>query len=74
MREMGWVLVIAGGVALVMGVLLVVLGRIPWLGRLPGDVDWTSGRTRIILPVVSMVLLSVVLTVVVNVILRLLRR
>ena len=74
MREIGWVLVIAGGVALVMGALLVVLGRIPWLGRLSGDVDWTSGRTRIILPIVSMILLSVVLTVVVNVILRLLRR
>lgn len=56
------------------GVVLVVLGAVlhfaPWLlswfGRLPGDIRIESGRTRIFIPITSMLIVSVVLTLLFN--------
>ncbi|MFA9431056.1 DUF2905 domain-containing protein [Egicoccus sp. AB-alg2] len=71
-RGVGPVLVVAGLGVVVLG-LLVWTGALGWFGRLPGDVRYQSGTTRVFVPITSMLLASVVLTVVVNVILRLLR-
>ena len=73
-----WVLL--GGVILVIvGGLIMLAGRIPGtdrLGRLPGDVRWTSasGNLSCFVPITSMILLSIVLTVVLNLVVRLLNR
>lgn len=56
------------------GVVLVVIGAVlhvaPWLlnwfGKLPGDIRIESGRTRIFIPVTSMIIVSIVLTVLIN--------
>lgn len=37
-----------------------------WFGRLPGDIRIESGRSRVFIPITSMVILSLVLTVLVN--------
>ena len=59
------------GVALVLVAILLLTGGISWLGRLPGDIRFTSGRTRVYIPLTSMILLSVVLTLVINLLRRL---
>jgi hypothetical protein len=46
------------------------LGWLSWFGRLPGDIRIERGGTRIYVPIVSMLLVSVVLSV----LLTLLRR
>lgn len=56
------------------GLILVVIGialqyapwLIGWFGRLPGDIDLRSGRTRVLLPITSMIIVSLVLTVILN--------
>ncbi len=65
------------------GVLLVLAGAAVWLlgraglplGDLPGDLTWQSesGRTRILVPLGTMLLVSLVLTILLNVLLRLFR-
>jgi hypothetical protein len=52
-------------VALV-GVLLVVSGRIPFLGRLPGDIRIERDGVTVFIPLASMLLISVVLTIILN--------
>jgi hypothetical protein len=55
---------------IILGSLLIVLGALYWLapwlftwfGKLPGDVRFESGRTRVFIPITSMLLLSVVLS------------
>jgi hypothetical protein len=37
-----------------------------WFGRLPGDIRIESERSRVFIPITSMVILSVVLTVLIN--------
>ena len=66
MQELGRVLVGLGCLAVVLGVVLVLAGRIPWLGRLPGDILVRRGPVTFYFPLVTCVVLSVVLTIVVN--------
>lgn len=71
-RSTGLLLIVLGlGLAL-LG-LLAWTGALSWFGRLPGDLRIEGERTRVFLPITSMVVVSVVLTVVVNVVARWLR-
>lgn len=60
---------------LVIGGIAYVLTRfgLP-LGHLPGDIRIQGQNVTCIIPIVSMILISIVLTVVVNVVLRLLNK
>jgi hypothetical protein len=62
MTELGRSLVLAGVLLAALGAILVLAGRIPWLGRLPGDFVFRQGGVRIHLPLASCLLVSVVLS------------
>lgn len=63
---------------IVFGFVLVAVGAVlhfaPWLlnwfGRLPGDIRVESGRTRLFIPITSMLIVSIALTIVINLIRR----
>jgi uncharacterized protein YybS (DUF2232 family) len=64
MNEPGKLLLVAGLLMTLVGVLLWSgVGR-SWLGRLPGDINYTKGDFSVHFPVVTCLLVSVVLTVV----------
>ena len=64
---MARLLIIVGCVFIVVGV---AWHYAPWLlnwfGKLPGDIRVESGRTRVFIPITSMIVISVVLTLLVN--------
>lgn len=66
---LGRLLVIVGVVTAVVGVLFVVGARFG-LGRLPGDLSFRWGSTRVFAPLATGLVVSVVLTIVLNVLLR----
>jgi uncharacterized membrane-anchored protein len=68
-QSLGLLLVLAGVVLLVVG-LLVLGGGLGWFGNLPGDLRWEGERSRVYLPITSMILVSVVLTLVLTVLRR----
>lgn len=59
---------------IIVGAVLVVLGAIvqfapwavSWFGRLPGDIRYESGGTRVYIPITSMILVSVALSLIVG--------
>jgi len=69
-RSLGLLVVFAGLAIVVIG-LLIAVGALGWFGRLPGDIRFEGENTRVYVPIVSMVLVSLVLTLVLNVIRRL---
>ena len=73
MKGLGRALVIMGGLLLLLGLVFVLGGRIPWLGNLPGDIHIQRDNFSFHFPLVTCLLLSVILTVIVNIVLRLLR-
>lgn len=70
-RNLG-LLLLGGAAALAVVGLLVWSGSLSWFGRLPGDVRLERGATRVYVPWVSMLVVSLALTLVVNVVRRLL--
>jgi hypothetical protein len=58
----GRLLIILGAVILVVGIVLTLGARVPWLGRLPGDVSFGGGNWRVFVPLGTSLLISVVLT------------
>lgn len=74
LSDLGRRLLILGGVIILLGLGLLLAGRVPFLGRLPGDISLRRGNTTVFFPVVTCLVLSIVLTVVVNLILLLFRR
>ena len=64
MNDLGKSLVIIGLVIVLVGGVLMLAGRVPWLGRLPGDIYVQLGNWSFYFPIVTSLVLSVLLTVV----------
>ena len=64
--EVGKILLGFGVVMVVLGVILLLagnmLGKVPWLGRLPGDIFIYRGNWKIYFPLTTSILVSVVLS------------
>ena len=58
----GRVLMIAGALLFVVGLLLSLAPRVPWLGRLPGDIVYRRGSFTFYFPLATSILLSLLLT------------
>jgi len=55
---------VAAGIALILLGALVHFGALRWFGRLPGDLRVEGERTRVYVPLVSMLILSAVASLV----------
>ena len=60
-------LIIAGVLLLAIGV---ILQYAPWLlnwfGRLPGDIRIETGRSKVFIPITSMIVVSLIITLIIN--------
>jgi len=61
-HDIGKTLVIIGLLIAVAGVVLMLVGRVPWLGRLPGDIYVQRGNWSFYFPIATSIVLSVLLT------------
>jgi len=62
--DFGKVLVILGAVIAGIGVLLLVGDKIPWIGKLPGDIIVRKEKFTFYFPIVTCVILSILLTII----------
>jgi len=62
--DLGRLFIILGAVLLVVGVVLLFADRIPWLGRLPGDIVLRRKGFTLYVPIATSILLSLLLTLV----------
>ncbi len=65
METVGKVLLAAGAVLVVAGVIALLLARLG-ITRLPGDLVWRRGNVTVYAPIGAMVVLSILLTVLLN--------
>jgi len=67
-----------GKLFILLGVAFLIIGAVlswapqllSWFGKLPGDIDYQSGNTRVFFPITSMIIISVVLSILLNLFLR----
>ena len=70
LTQIGKLVLIAGIALVVLGAIIMLAGRIPFLGQLPGDIEYRRGDTTIYFPLATMLLISLILTLVLNFLLR----
>lgn len=70
LEAIGRVLIVMGGISVLIGIVLLFARRIPFLGRLPGDVFIRTDHATVFVPIVTMIILSIILTVILNLVFR----
>ena len=64
MAGLGKTLIVLGLLLAVVGVVLVLAGRLPWLGNLPGDISIQRERFSFYFPITTCILISVLISLV----------
>lgn len=67
---LGKLLIMVGGVLVVLGLALLFADKIPWLGRLPGDIMVERKGFGFYFPLTTCVIISIVLTIVFSLLAR----
>jgi Zn-dependent protease with chaperone function len=65
--DFGRLLLFLAAILALVGVALLFADRIPWLGRLPGDVVFRRGPVTFYAPIATSIVVSIVLTLLLNV-------
>ena len=68
LEPVGRSLLVIGLVVVAVGVVLILAPRIPILGKLPGDITFQRDGLTVVIPLATMLLISIVLTIVLNLI------
>jgi hypothetical protein len=68
LEPLGRSLLVIGLVVAGIGLLLVLAPRIPLLGKLPGDIVFQRDGVTVVIPLATMLVISLVLTIVLNLI------
>ncbi len=61
---MGKILIIAGVILIVVGVLVSLSDRIPFFGKLPGDFSFESDKFKFYFPLTSSIIISIIVSVI----------
>ncbi len=64
MTGLGRMLIVAGLVIAAVGALLLLSGKIPWLGRLPGDIFVKREKFTFYFPLATSLLISLILSLI----------
>jgi hypothetical protein len=72
--DLGKFIALAGAALLILGGLLWLMGKVPLLGNLPGDIRLQRGNVSCFFPLTTMIIASVLLSLVLNIIIRLWRK
>ena len=62
MIGLGRMLMIVGGLLVLLGAVFTLGGRIPWLGRLPGDIINERPNVKFYFPFATSILISIILS------------
>jgi len=66
----GKILVFTGLLIALLGLAVWFAPKIPWLGKLPGDIRYQGERFTLYFPLVTCLVLSILLTIVLNLLMR----
>jgi len=74
MEDLGKLLIGLGVVSVISGGLVLLAGRVPLLGHLPGDIVVQRENFSCVVPLATSIVLSIGLTLVLNLLFRILNR
>lgn len=72
--DLGKWLIIGGLVMALAGIVIWLLGRLPFFGNLPGDIHIQTQNVSCFIPIVSMIIISIIATIILNIIIRIVNK
>ena len=66
MNDIGKILILFGGILALLGVVLTFAPKIPFLGKLPGDIHIEKENFHFYFPIATSILVSVLVTIVLH--------
>ena len=66
MADFGKFLILFGTIVVIVGIILLISPKIPWLGRLPGDILIRRKNFTFYFPLATSIVLSIILTVLIS--------
>lgn len=70
MYQFAKMLIFLGLVLVIIGISFILAPKIPFLGKLPGDIFFKKGNFTFYFPIMSSILISIVITIILNLIFR----
>lgn len=70
MIDIGKLLITIGIITVLLGIVLSVFGKIPFLGKLPGDILIQKPGFTFYAPIATGILISIILTILINIFTR----
>jgi hypothetical protein len=64
MVQFGKILIITGAVIVVIGAIMMLSGKLPWIGRLPGDIMVQKKSFTFYFPIATCILLSIIISII----------
>jgi hypothetical protein len=70
MQIMGKFLILIGILLIIMGIFFIIGNKIPYIGKLPGDITYKKDNFTFYFPLATCIILSLILTLILNLIFR----
>jgi len=64
MSDLGRLLIGVGVILVIVGAVFLLAPKLPWLGKLPGDISYQRGNFSFYLPLGTCILISIILTLI----------
>lgn len=69
-ESLGRMLIYIGIVMVLVGAFFILVAKVPWFGKLPGDIVFRREGLTIYIPLATMILVSLILTLLLNIVWR----
>jgi hypothetical protein len=70
LEPLGRLLIYIGVILVLIGAFFLVVAKVPWFGRLPGDIVYRREGLVVYIPLATMILVSLILTLLLNIVWR----
>ncbi len=70
LESLGKLLIYIGVIIVMIGAFVLLMAKVPWFGRLPGDISFQKEGWTLYIPVTTMIIVSAFLTLLINIIFR----
>ena len=64
MSDLGRLLIVIGVILVILGAVFLLAPKLPWLGKLPGDISFKRGNVSFYFPLGTCILISIILTLI----------
>jgi len=70
LSNLGKILIFIGIGVAILGGLILLFSKVPFMGKLPGDINIQKDNFTFYFPIISSIILSIVLTIILNIVIR----